>query len=194
MTQQKSFLAAALLLGIGVLLGSCGSDAPEVTAEEATLVRAGDAAPHFTVTTLAGESVQVGRADGNLTVLSFFATWCPPCREELPHLEKQVWVDLAGPHLEMLGIAREHTADELSEFVEQMGLSFPIAPDPSREIYAKFADAYIPRTVVIGPDGVILHHAIDYTPEGFREMVELIEAELGKLRAAGTDNAEDPVA
>lgn len=178
-------LRLVLTLGtLAALVMSCAPKAPEQTPEEATLVHAGDRAPTFTVTSLAGDTITVGGEQGEIVVLSFFATWCPPCREEFPHLETEVWQRFRGEKFSFVAIGREHTADELQPFVEEMAVSFPIAPDPTREVYAKYAEAFIPRTIVIGPDGAVLYHAADYDPEGFHAMVELIDAELGKIRSA----------
>jgi len=182
-------MAALVVISLGF---ACTDKASEKTPEEATIVHAGDLAPSFSATTLDGEVLDIPGADGRLTVISFFATWCAPCREELPHLEEDVWKRFQGPGFAMLGVAREHSAEEVTEFVHEMGLTFPIAPDPSREIYSKYADAYIPRTVIVGADGRVLHHESEYTPEGFRNMVRLIASEIEKLRAAEHSGMDDP--
>jgi len=66
----------------------------------------------------------------------------------------------------------------LGEFITQMEMTFPVLPDPDRGIFSLFADAFIPRTIVIDPEGRVIYHGTDYNPDEFAQMVELIETTL----------------
>ncbi len=183
-------IALLLILVPGLLaLTACGSGEPEQTPEEATRIHVGDPAPDFQGTLIDGSAFSLSAHRGNLVLISFFATWCPPCREEIPHLEKEVWKRFAGERFAMVAVAREHAASELGEFVEAMGMTFPVLPDPDRSIYALFADAFIPRTILVGPDGTVLYHAFDFTPEEFEHLVGLIDSTLDEMPAEA-DTAE----
>lgn len=182
-----------LLVATLILFAGCGgapgpADQPTPTAtpagpgpEEATRIRAGEDAPDFTVTTLDGDRFTLSEHRGKVVVLAFFATWCPPCREELPVLERDVWQAFRDRKFALLAIGREHSPDELRPFVAETDLSMPVAPDPDRSVYGAYADAWIPRTVVIGPDGRVLRHLVDFNPADLAEAVDLIRRELDEL-------------
>ncbi len=161
-------------------LAGCSPKVPEPTPEEATRAHVGDPAPAFTGLVMEGTPFSLEAQRGKVVVLAFFATWCPPCREELPHLEREVWQRFKGPNFAIAAIAREHEASELGEFIAQMEMTFPVIPDPDRSIFSLFADAFIPRTVVIDPEGQVIFHGTDFDPEAFASMVELIEATLAR--------------
>ena len=175
--RNPRFLLIPLLLLLAGLSG-CSPEGPEPTPEEATRVHVGDPAPPFQGQLKDGTPFSLEAHRGKVVVLSFFATWCPPCREEMPHLEKEVWAPFKGPNFTMAAIAREHEASELDEFITQMGMTFPVLPDPDRSIFSLFADAFIPRTLVIDPEGRVIYHGTDFNPDEFAQMVELIEKTL----------------
>lgn len=168
-------------------LYGCAPEAPEATPEEATRVHVGDTVPAFEGRLMDGTPFSLEAERGKVVVLSFFATWCPPCREEIPYLEREVWLPFQGPNFAMAAIAREHEASELDEFITTMGMTFPVVPDPDRSIYSLFADAFIPRTVVIDPEGRVIYHGIDFNTDEFTHMVEVIK----KAVAANTPSDQE---
>jgi peroxiredoxin len=80
----------------------------------------------------------------------------------------------------MVAIGREHTKDDLVKFNKEKGFTFPIAPDPKREVFSLFAKQSIPRNYVIGKDGKIAYQGIGYSPEDFGKMVELIKGLIAR--------------
>lgn len=175
----RRFGVAISVLGVITILGACrGEEQP--TPEETTLTAVGETAPDFVATTLDGEHFDLAAAHGSVVVISFFATWCPPCREEVPHLE-QLWQRLGGTGgFEMIALAREEGPDVLEPFVEKMGITYPVAPDPDRGIYARYADMYIPRTVVVDRQGRIAYQSSSFDEGEFERMVDAVEAALGE--------------
>jgi peroxiredoxin len=145
-----------------------------------TLTRIGQTAPDFTATSLAGESFSLSKLRGRVVVLSLFATWCPPCKQELPRVEKELWQALRGRGLVVLALAREENAAVVAPFAKKMGLTFPLLPDPDRSIYARYASGYIPRTYLIAPDGTIAFQAVGYTPQEFDQLVAKATALLAR--------------
>lgn len=178
---QRPNQVLILLSILAAVLCGCAPQAPEATPEEATRVHVGETAPAFEGRLMDGTPFSLEAQRGKVVVLSFFATWCPPCREEIPFLEREVWLPFQGPNFAMAAIAREHEASELDEFITTMGMTFPVVPDPDRSIYSLFADAFIPRTLVIDAEGQVIYHGTDFNTDEFAQMVELIETTIVAL-------------
>jgi len=142
-----------------------------------TLTRIGQTAPDFEITTVDGQRVKLSDLRGKVVVLDLFATWCGPCLQELPRLEQEVWRVYQDKPFGLLVIGREETADTLKAFRQEHGFTFPLAADPDRSVYARFADDQIPRTYVIDPKGVIVYQCTGYVEWEFAKMVEVIRKE-----------------
>lgn len=133
--------------------------------EATTLIHAGDVAPDFTVKMLDGSSVTLSQLRGKVVLISFWATWCPPCRQELSHLQKDVIDRFAGKELVVLPISRGEEVKTVENFIEKMGYTFPVGLDGDQSIYKKYASNYIPRSVVVGKDGKVVYVAVGYDEE-----------------------------
>ena len=147
-----------------------------------TLTRVGQEAPGFECTTIDGTKVNLADMRGKVVVVNFFATWCGPCVAEMPHLEKQVWKKFKGDHFAMVALGREHENKELAEFRKKHGLTFPIAGDPGRKIFSRYATQSIPRSYVISADGRIAFQSIGYEEAEFKKMIEVVRNELAKVK------------
>jgi peroxiredoxin len=146
---------------------------------KSTLVKAGEKAPDFTCKPITGEEFCLGKQQGTVVLVNFFATWCGPCLAELPHLEKEVMKKYGDrKDFRLIVIGREHSAEELEKFAKEKKLSLVMAPDPKREIYSKYAEKYIPRNFIVGKDGRIKLASVGYTETSFQEIVQTLEKEL----------------
>jgi peroxiredoxin len=144
-------------------------------------VAIGDLAPPFEVTTLDGAAFSLGEQRGRVVLVNFFATWCPPCREELPHLEREVWKRFSDERFALIVVGREEGDEVLQPFVDQHGYTFPVAGDPDRSVYSKYASRYIPRNIVIGPDGTVLFQSQGFERDEFETMIAVIERALDAI-------------
>ena len=178
---MKRSVLTLLLIPFLFISGCSDNDKEEATPEETVLVRVGDTAPTFELTTLDGDVFNLESHRGKVVLVNFFATWCPPCREELPFLEKEIWKHFDREDLAAVVIGREEDDEILRRFVEKTGLTVPFAGDPEKAAYSLYATQYIPRNFVIGPDGVVLYQFQGYEPREFAEMVEIIETAVAAL-------------
>ena len=156
------------------------AESPDVA--KATRVKVGQAAPEFEVTQLDGKKFSLKDQRGKVVLVNFFATWCGPCIAEMPHLESQIWQKQKDKKFAFISIGREHTADELKPFREKHKLSFPMAGDPKREVYGLYAEAYIPRTLLIDAEGRIVRQVVGYQEDEFKSFLKAIDEELAKVK------------
>lgn len=143
-----------------------------------TLVKAGDMAPDFTVEMLDGSSVTLSDLRGKVVLLNFWATWCPPCREELTHVQKEIIDRFAGKPFLFLPVSRGEKRDVVEKFREKTGYAFPMGLDPAQSIYEKYASNYIPRNFLIDADGKIVTATIGYEQDEFEELIRTIRTTL----------------
>jgi peroxiredoxin len=147
--------------------------------EQSTLAKVGMDAPDFKCRTVAGEDFSLSEEKGKVILINFFATWCRPCLVELPNLEKKIFLKYKDREdFRLIVIGRDHRASELKYFKKEFGLSLPIAPDPNREIYGKYAEDTIPRSYIVGKDGKIKLVSEGYTKSEFMKIILAVQKEL----------------
>lgn len=177
-------LIAVILLVI-LLLPGCGNRngkrGAEGAPESTTLVRAGEKAPEFTVTMFDGSEVSLAQLSGKVVLLNFWATWCPPCREELTHVQKEIIDRFAGRAFVFLPVSRGESRQEVASFREKNGYGFPMGIDSTRAVYDRFASNYIPRNFLIGPDGRVIMSSVGYDAKEFEALIQAIEEALARI-------------
>lgn len=152
--------------------------AAEPSTAEATLTKVGQEAPGFAVTALSGKTIALKDLKDKVVLINFFATWCGPCLSEMPHLENEVWQRFKDKGLVVVAIGREHPNTELSDFQKKHQFTFEIAGDPKRDVYGKYATAYIPRNILVGKDGKIIFQSVGFEAAEFQELIKAIEKAL----------------
>lgn len=142
----------------------------DVDAEYAasTLTRAGDVSPLTSIRTIDGTILDLR---GKAVVIDLFATWCGPCKEEMPYVEKFLWQGFKDKGLIVVAVGRGHTQAEVAAFQQQTGFTFYFAEDPQKEINGKFATEYIPRCILIGKDGRIKCQTVGFSKDDFRKLI-----------------------
>lgn len=126
-----------------------------------TLIHAGDKAPDFTAEMLDGSSVTLSALQNKPTLLIFWATWCPPCRAELAHLQEGV-IDVFGDAINVLPLSRGEKREVVEEYIAKMGYTFAVGLDSEQKAYNLYASNYIPRCFVIDTDGTVLYSGVGY--------------------------------
>ncbi len=144
--------------------------------DEYTFIKKGDNAPNFTIKLQDGSTKQLSDWKGKVVWVNFFATWCEPCRKELPHLEKEVFEKYKGEdNFEVLVIGREHDWATVNKFKTDNNYVLPFYPDPERKIFSKYAKQNIPRNFIIDKDGKIAVASIGYNKTDFEKTILKVE-------------------
>lgn len=173
-----NFPSRKVLSAFSLMLCALPSIAAEVDSE--CKVKPGDAAPAFSAVTTDNAEVSLSSYRGKVLLVNLFATWCPPCRKELPLVEKDVWQKYKDQGLAVLVLGREHSTAEIKEFKSKQKLTVPMAGDPKREVFNKFAVRGIPRNFLIGKNGKVVFTSVGYTDADLAELKRSIERELAK--------------
>lgn len=136
-------------------------------------LKVGEAAPDITLQTLEGHTVSLSELKGKKVFINFWATWCPPCREEMPEMQK--FHEKFGDEVEILavnGTAGEKSVEEVQEYVRKGGYTFPILLDRKLTWTHAYQVISIPTTYFIGTDGVI-QQPRKVGPMSYEFMVEM---------------------
>lgn len=148
---------------------------------DSSFVDVGDPVPGFALADADGSTFSMVDAKGKVVLINFFATWCGPCLMELPHIEK-IWHDYGNSDtFHLLVIGREESMDSVRDFRSKNGFSFPIAPDPDRDVYSLFARELIPRTIVVSPDGIIVYSKAGFYEHDLDELRSILTQQIASL-------------
>ena len=149
-------VVAALLVGL-IALG--WSQRARFTSAEV-----GARAPAFTLPTMDGDTSTLEQYRGQVVLLNFWATWCPPCVYEMPSMER-LYQDLRADGFVVLGVtvdvdpgepdAQGRSQGIVREYVDRLGVTFPILLDPQGTVESVYNVSGLPTTYVIGRDGRI---------------------------------------
>lgn len=145
------------ILGLGrrfLWAGLCLSLAgPALAQFKKTPWPAAQPTPLLDLQDLQGQRWTSDRLKGRTVVLNFWATWCPPCKEELPSL--QTLHELGGGEPLVLGINVRETASAVRRYLKATGIGFPVVLDPQGELARRLGVTAYPTTLLIAPDGQI---------------------------------------
>jgi thiol-disulfide isomerase/thioredoxin/outer membrane lipoprotein-sorting protein len=138
----------------------------------------GKPAPSFTLKGLDGKTVSLADLKGSVVVLDFWATWCPPCREGLPHIAN-VARQRAGDGVKVFAINLQEDASQVQAFLQQAGLSLPVLLDSDGSIAQKYLANAIPETVIIDKNGTV-HNVVELSiaPDEEKALNDQIDAAL----------------
>ena len=136
----------------------------------------GDRAPDFELTTLTGKDVSLSDYGGKKVILNFWATWCPPCKAEMPHMQKYYEKNAEKENVEILAVnltSQDEGGKAVQQFVDGYNLTFPILLDEKGKIGEEYRAFTIPTTYMIDTKGQIQHKIIGPMNEDMmKKMVE----------------------
>lgn len=132
-----------------------GVDLVGVAANEG--LNKGEHAPDFELTTLAGEPIRLSELKGKKVILNFWATWCPPCKAEMPHMQNfyEDYAETENVEIVAVNLTSGDREASVEEFVKDFGLTFPIPMDVEGDVGQKFQAVTIPTSYIIDTDGKI---------------------------------------
>jgi peroxiredoxin len=148
--------------------------------------RAGFPAPDFSLPDLDGHLHRLSDLRGNVVFLNLWATWCPPCRMEMPSMER-LHQRLRGKDFVMLAVSEDETgAAAVQPFVEEMRLTFPVLLDTEGTLPSRYGVTGYPETFLIDRDGRVVHHTIgpeDWDSEPVYQFLQKLLAPAGATPA-----------
>ena len=181
---QASLLGALLLAGIG-----CDSTPTESAAERAgeagpapgrVVLKVGSPAPNFQLWDLGGKPVSLTDYRGGVVLVNFWATWCGPCKVEMPAMEK-LYREFNRPDFEILAVSTDAQGAAVTRpFRDEMGLTFPILHDSDFRVGVAYGARTLPMSFLIDRQGNITHRIFGARDWFSPEARQLIRTLLGK--------------
>jgi thiol-disulfide isomerase/thioredoxin len=167
---------------IGAVAALLAMSAASVTADDDSLSRlkvsragAGAAMPSFQLTTLDGKVIESSGLVGKIVVLNFWATWCGPCKEEMPALDR-LSRQFAEKDVAVLTITNDPERRGIEHFMKQVGSALPVLLDEHRDVSLAFMVRGLPTTVFVGKNGTILGRAVGPRAWDSPDAIELIRS------------------
>lgn len=164
---KKNIFAVLILIGLigyGVYdyLKESPSEVTQITvsdseAEVEVGIQKGQLAPDFTLVDLQGTPIKLSDYKGKKVLLNFWATWCPPCRVEMPHMQ-QIYDDYQSKDVVILGVNLTYTEnhpDDVEVFLNEEQFTFPIVLDEEGEAMMEYQVFAYPTTYLLDSNGVI---------------------------------------
>ncbi len=164
--------AAQLALITGGLLVTAGSVVPVEAV--ASTVKVSEAAPDFTLKTLAGSNLRLEEYRGQVVLINFWASWCGPCRQEMPILDRlhQRYEDTG---FAVWGINVEGEAEPAQKLVDKTKVTFPVLIDAGQAVSELYELEAMPSTVVVDRDGRVRYVHRGYKPGDEAKYVEVVK-------------------
>ncbi len=127
----------------------------------------GQSAPDFVLKSSAGNNLRLSEYRGDVVMINFWATWCGPCRQEMPLLD-----DLYGRYqrvgFTLLGVNIDDDSRRAMKMIEELGVKFPVLFDESKDVSKLYAVEAMPVTVLVDREGTVRHVHHGYKP-GYEE-------------------------
>jgi thiol-disulfide isomerase/thioredoxin len=180
--RRRSLLRRAAAMALTTPLAAC--DRLSIFPKEAPLLAEGRAVPPELLALISGEGEAARSWGGKVLVLNIWATWCGPCRTEMPSLNR-LWGLLDPRKFAVVGISIDVDARLVSEFLLQNGIGYSNFLDPAGKVVRQLGVKAYPETLVISPDRRVLRRVTGWHDWSTPEMVSLIEGLYPTRQDAG---------
>jgi len=158
--------------------------------EEPKKPEVGKAAPLFSARTLEKKLVKLEKLQGKLVLLDFWATWCPPCRAEIPHLQK-AYEQYHKKGFEILSISLDKRAEDLPKFFEKTKMPWLHVFDATQSLSELYFIEYIPSPFLIDPKGKIVEMGDDLRGEDLFKAIEKYIKDVPPPKEEPTEETKD---
>ena len=175
---QSILVIFLIIIGIGIIVLLQTKDSSFNLSGKPGLVK-GAPAPNFTLPDLDGKMVSLADYKGKVVLLNIWATWCPPCVEEMPSMEK-LYQELKGESFEILAVSIDVSgAKAVLPFMIENKLSFPALTDSKGDMKSLYQTTGVPESFIIDEEGIIVEKVIgprDWaSPDAIRYFRNLIQ-------------------
>ena len=164
---------------VGGIAVAAGAAAFFVASRAPHAVQIGQAAPDFTVPVFPQGQVRLHDFRGRVSLVNFWATWCPPCVDESPSLQKFA-EQIRSQGVEVIGISVDQDAAALQEFINQFHLTFTVGRDPGQELAHRYGTFKYPETYILDRDGRVAEKIIGPIDWQDPRMITFVQSLAGK--------------
>lgn len=132
-------------------------------------------APDFSLSTFEGETIRLSDLRGQVVVINFWASWCPPCRDEAPYLQA-MWQKYGDQGVVFIGVDYVDTEPEALAYIAEFGITYPNGPDIGTQISQAYRIQGVPETFFVAKDGTLRGVKIGplFPPELENRILELL--------------------
>jgi peroxiredoxin len=116
----------------------------------------GHPAPDFRLAVLDGAEVELGQLRGRVVLVNFWATWCKPCEDEMPAMQRLYTALGGGDGFELLAVSVDESDDEVRSFRDRLKLGFPILRDPKKRAASAYQTFRFPESWLIDAEGTVV--------------------------------------
>ena len=156
-----------------ILMTGCSKDNEAVV----TMAELNKPAPDFTLVDLHGKTWQLSSLRGKVVFINFWATWCPPCLEEMPSMQ-ELHENMTNAPFQMLAILSNDKPEFAQLMVDKSGLTFPILIDPESETSTHYGLTGVPETFIVDPQGILREKFLGPRPWNSQGALDMIKKYL----------------
>ena len=161
---MKNVSLLILLLCLSLFIAACG---------QGPIAAVGNPAPDFDTVDLQGNVWSLSKLKGKVVFLNFWATWCPPCREEMPSMQR-LYAKLPKDKFEMIALFNKDEPAAVKNFIAKLGITIPILSDEYNFAGTKYGLTGLPETFIVDKQGIIREKIIGAAEWDSPENIEML--------------------